>query len=256
MLALLALTLWQGRRAGWALLFPLVWIAAWTPAQRCSRATFRCTTWYEALAGAVVLLALCLDRADRRLRAAWSVALVVIAANGLVSNYTSLYTWQFVANAAQQADAPLVVAHRGEPLESVTFITHSRPLWEHALSADGKGPLLPSLLHRPALRVQFIDYDALPAHVGGASATRLYFDVDNGFVAYDPGSAPVPPVLRALAPPAVTVGDEFNLQPGGESALMVEAERATPQTSVVLAGHRLPTTYASAEHLTALVPPD
>jgi hypothetical protein len=232
-----------------------VWIAAYFGPTLLTR-NIQMYYLYEALAGAAVLLALCLDRGDRRLRAAWAGALVVIAANGLVSNYTSLYTWQFVANAAQQADAPLVLAHRGAPLEAVTLVTRDRPFWEWTLTKDGKGPLLPELLHRPALTVRFIDYAALPALAGEASNTHLFFDVDNGFVAYDPWRARVPPLLRTLAPATVTAGTGFNVQPSGDSALAVTTERATRGTSVVLAGRRLPTTYASAEYLTALVPPE
>ena len=181
---------------------------------------------------------------------------MVIAANGLVSNYTSLYTWQFVANAAQQADAPLVVAHRGEPLESVTLVTRDHPFWEWTLTKDGKGPLLPELLLRPALAVRFIDYDALPALAGEADSTHLYFDVDNGFVAYDPGRARVPPFLRRSSRSTVTAGTGSTPAWWGFWRWRSRRERATRGTSVVLAGRRLPTTYASAAYLTALVPPE
>jgi hypothetical protein len=251
--ALLGLTLWWGRRAGWTLLFPLVWVVAYFGPTLLTR-NLQMYYLYEALAGAAVLLALCLDRADRRLRAGWAVALAVIALNGLVSNYTSLYTWQFVANAAEQANQPVVVAHRGEPVESVTFITRSRPFWEWTLTKDGKGPMLPELLGRPGLEVDFVDYDDLPAHAAQANATNLFFDIDNGFVAYHPGQPRPPLVLRAIAPAEVMAGVGFNVQPGGQSALAVEATHATPGTSVILGGMRLPTTYASATYLTALVP--
>jgi hypothetical protein len=252
-LALLLLTLWRGRRAGWALLFPLVWVAAYFGPTLLTR-NIQMYYLYEALAGVAVLLALCLDRAERCLRAVWGVALGVIALNGLVSNYTSLYTWQFVANAAQQAHQPLVVAHRGEPLASVTFVTRSRPFWEWTLTKEGKGPMLPELLSRPGLAVRFLDYDDLPAHAAEANATNLFFDIDNGFVAYHPGQPRPPLVLQAIAPTEITAGVGFNVQPGGQSALAVEATHATPGTSVMLGEMRLPTTYASATYLTALVP--
>src|SRR5579884_1865393 len=255
LVALLATTLWAGRGARWRLLLPLVWIAAYFGPTLITR-NIQMYYLYEVLAGAAVLLALCLDQADRRLRAAWAAALLVIALNGLVSNYTSLYTWQFVANAAQQVQQPLLVAHHGEPLQSVTFITRSRPFWEWTLTKDGKGPMVPELLHRPDLQVRFLDYADLPAHAAEADATHLFFDIDNGFVAYQPGQPRPPLVLQTVTPAEVTAGAGFNVQPNGESALAVSAEGATRGTSVVLAGQRLATPHGTAEYRTALVPPD
>src|SRR5262249_7710282 len=80
-MGLVGLTLWQGRRAGWALLFPLLWIAAYFGPTLLTR-NIQMYYLYEPVAGAAVLLALCLDRSDRRLRKAWVVALLLIAANG------------------------------------------------------------------------------------------------------------------------------------------------------------------------------
>jgi hypothetical protein len=252
---LLGLTLWWGQRAGWALLFPLGWVAAYFGPTLLTR-NLQMYYMYEALAGAAVLLALCLDRAGPRVLALWSLVLVTIGINGALSNAHSQYHWQFAANAAGRIRQPLVEAHRGEPIASVTFITDSRPFWQYVLTADMKGPMIPELLGRPDLQVRFLAPADLPAQAAAASATNLFFDIDNGFVAYQPGRSLPAPALRAISPRSTEVGTGFNVQPDGRSALTVLTEHAPPGTTVMLGDRPLATTYGDSTSLIALVPPE
>ena len=252
-LALLLGTLLLGRHAGRALFFPLVWIAA-SFAPTLLTSNFQMYYLYDSLAGTAVLLGVCLDRANRRLLGVWGLALVVIGANGAISNNTSVYGWQFVADSARRVQQEVLEPHRGEPLESMTFITASRPFWRYTLAADSKGPMIPELMKLPALRVDFIDYQDLAARQANADAANLFIDIDNGLVAFDP-NRPAPAIsLRATLPAQAEVNTGFNVQPDGQSALGITAENATPGTAVVMDGMRLATTYGDPTELTALVP--
>jgi hypothetical protein len=247
LLGLLALTLVEGRGAGWSLALPLVWIGVYFAPTLLTR-NLQMYYHYEPLAGTAVLLGLCLDRVGPRLTRVWGVALCIIAVNGLISNYTSLYHWQFVANAAQRAHKALSEAYGGQPLESLTLVTASRPFWEFTLAADGKGPVLPELLGRPGLQVRFIGYNLLPARVSDADALNPVVDIDAGFVERKPL------LLEALRPASTRVGEGFNVQPDGQAALAVDAQHAVPGTVIVWDGTPLATSYGSERRLTALVP--
>ena len=76
-------------------------------------------------------------------RRAWLAAIVVIAANGLVSNYRSLYYWQQTANAAETVAQTVLQNYASQPLDAITFVTAAPARWQFALTADGKGPLAP-----------------------------------------------------------------------------------------------------------------
>ncbi len=247
MLLLAALTLVMGRGAGWSLAFPLVWIGVYFAPTLLTR-NLQMYYQYEPLAGAAVLLGICLDRIGPRLIRVWIVTLCIIAVNGLISNYTSLYHWQFVANAAQRAHKALSEAYGRQPLESLTLVTASRPFWEFTLAADGKGPVLPELLGRPGLQVRFIGYDLLPARVSDADALNPVVDIDAGFIERKPL------LLEALRPASTRAGVPFNVQPEGQAALAVDAQHAVPGTVIVWDGTPLATSYGSERWLTALVP--
>jgi len=147
LMALLLITLIAGRSR--ALLVPLVWIAAYFAPTLLNR-NQQIYYAYEALAGVALLVGLCLDRFPR-LRWAWAAALVVIFANGLVSNYQSDYNWQLSARAAKTLKGPLIEKYRGRAPDEIVFVTASRPFWEFTLQR----PMLEELLHAPQLDVRF-----------------------------------------------------------------------------------------------------
>jgi hypothetical protein len=180
--------------------------------------------------------------------------LVLIGVNGALSNSSSSYHWQAAASAVQRIQQPVLEAHRGEPLDSITFITASEGFWRWALTADFEGPLLPELMERPGLQVRFIDYPELAARQAGADQLNLFVDIDNGFVAYRPDQPPPAPVLRQIAPRQAAPGTIFNPQPDGRSGLKVLADHATPGTRVFVDETPLATSYGNPHYLTALVP--
>ncbi len=182
LVALLFTTLLRGRRAGKTLLFPLIWIAVYIGPTLLTR-NLQMYYNYEPLAGVAVLLGICLDRADRRLLFVWCLAMVAIGVNGLVSNYTSLYGWQYVANIAKKAEHPVLDAHRGEPIESFTFVTSEKPLLQFALGSDNY-PMLQELMKLPVLQVRYISREELPAQLSHKNSSNLFFDFDNGFAEY------------------------------------------------------------------------
>lgn len=251
-MGLLLITLSIGRRAGWMLIFPLTWAAVYFGPTLLTRNS-QMYYMYESLAGIAVLLGICLDRANRRLIRGWLLALVLIFANGATSNYTSAYLWQFTADQVQRIQAPVLEAHRGEQIRSLTFITSSQPFWQFALTADSQGPMLQELMNLPELRVSFVDYRDLQARQSEANDVNLFFDIDNGFLTY-PDPAPAPLFLRSIAPPRSQAGKGFSVQPDGQSALSITAEHATRGTYVFLGETRLQTTFGNPAWLTALVP--
>lgn len=257
-LALLGLTLRLGVvRRGVALLLPVTWIAAYLGPTLLTR-NVQLYYQYEALAGLGVLIGMCLDpvaaplwdRSVRRCMAAWVVALGVIAVNGAVSNATSLYHWQFVANAARDVERPILDRYRGQPLESLTLVTRTPDYWQFVLQAGGA--LIPELLGQPGLRVAIVPPDGLSA-LDPADALNPVHDADNGFVRL--GEPLPPPRLLGVFPARTRAGIGFNVQPGGESALAVTAGNISRRTIIVFGGRPLATTFGGAGYLTALVPP-
>ena len=165
LIALLLFTLIAGRNR--ALIFPLVWIAAYFAPTLLNR-NLQIYYTYEALAGIALLVGLCLDRYPR-LRWAWIAALVVIFASGLVSNYKSDYYWQMSARAAESLKEPLIEKYRGRAPNEIVFVTAARPFWEFTLQR----PMLQELLHSPRLDVRFIRRSELPRW-----QNHLIFDLD------------------------------------------------------------------------------
>jgi hypothetical protein len=254
LLAAVALrTLALGRGAGRALLLPLAWLGLYLGPTLLVR-NVQLYYVYEPLAGAAVLLGVCMDRVGRRLLGIWGLVLVLIGVNGAISNYNSSYHWQAAASAAQQVAAPVLAAHRGEPLDSITFMTARQGFWRWVLTADSKGPMLPVLLGRPTLQVRFIGYEGLPGGQAVADPANLFVDIDNGFSTLGPDAARPALFLKEIWPGQARAGTGFNVQPDGSSALAIAAEHATPGTVVVMDGRRLATTYGGPAFLTALVP--
>jgi len=145
----------------------------------------------DLLPGLAILLALSLDRVGPRWRRAWWVAWVVVAVNGLISNYTSsgLYHWQFTAQRTQRAYEAVRAASSGRPLRSVVFITQSKPFWQWALS----DPLLPYLLGQDDLQVHIVDYRQLRSFLQRLPADTLYIPLGQRLCALSPRSTPPAP---------------------------------------------------------------
>ena len=259
LLALLLVTLRYARRAGWLIAVPLVWAAVYFAPAVLTR-NVQIYYAHESLAGLAVALGLCLDHAGRRLRAAWGLALVLIGISGLVSNYTSLYAWQYAANASRQVEQAVVLPQRGKLLHALTFVSApvQRPFWEWVLTADTKGPMLQVLLGLPQLQVRFADSAALTSLLAEAGPLTPVVDIDDNFALYDqPGTVERGPLgLVRLSPDQTEVGVAFNRQPDGQSALVVSTANATRTSVVVLNSRPLPTTYGGPMLLTALVPAD
>jgi hypothetical protein len=118
--------------------------------------------------------------------------------------------------------------------------------WQFALTADGKSPLLPLLLNRSALEVQ-----VGPAPVGSRADFRdLTLRMINGHFQVDSRIR----VVR-ISPSRLAVGEMFNRQPTGDSAIWVDCVNATRSTEVVFDGVVLKSVAASPVVVTALVPP-
>ena len=64
------------------------------------------------------------------------------------------------------------------------------------------------------------------------------------------------PVLRKLHPDRTAPGEPVNLQPSGDSALVVECEHASPGTVIRFGRELLQTSYGHEHLLSAILPPD
>jgi hypothetical protein len=218
--------------------------------------------YYEPLAGAAMLVGLCLNYDRKSLLLAWGLALALIGVNGALSNYNPEYHWSYTAGKTEMVQRTLVEAFRGQPIKSVTFASSSSPFWQYALTSDGKGPMLEELMNLPELKVRFIDYQELAAkHQAEGSSMDLFFDVDNGFKLYGanqatPAGTAKQSVLALfkLNPAMTRTGSDFNMQPSGESALSLDCANTTPNTIVVFDNTPLATTYGNSGWVTALVP--
>lgn len=252
-LLLVVFTLRKPSRPGKDLLPPVVWIAAYLGPTLLVR-NIQMYYAYEAVAGASVLLGMCLERASRRLIGTWSLALVAIGANAAVSNSRSHYHWQTVAKAAEQIQRPVVEAHGGEALESITFVTSSLPLLQYALTSDFKGPMIQELLRLPDLRIRLVEPRDAQGETIESNSRKLVLDADNGFTPYQLPRVPASFALQAVSPSRTFVGTAFNVQPNGRSALAVTTSNAGSGTVVMLAGKALETAYGNPRFLTALVP--
>jgi hypothetical protein len=231
----------------------LLWIAAYLGPTVLTR-NLQMYYFLEPLAGAALLLGVCLRGASPRLIGIWASGLVVVAANGAVSNYASSYNWQFAADLTAEVKVPLLEAHLGEPLDSVTFVTENS-FWAWGFAADG-APMLQTLMRRPSMKVAFTGYDQLQALHPQIDATHLLFDIDNGFVERVNGSPVAAFAVSSMSPSRTKPGERFNIQPNGQSAISLTVVGARRGVVVVMGGRRLATTYGSSTLVTALVPDD
>jgi hypothetical protein len=67
-------------------------------------------------------------------------------------------------------------------------------------------------------------------------------------------SGALPAELKKLHPGSCEAGVTFNVQPDGQSAMVVDCARATPLTVIVWNGKMLQTSYGSTQLLSAIVP--
>ena len=179
LLGLLAATFWAGRRAGPWLLVPAAWMAAYLAPTMLTR-NMQLYYYQEPLVGVAIGLALAWQHLGAGLKRLWIVALALIALNGALGNPPLELHWAYCARRAAEIRAPVLAAHRGEALESLTFVTSDVRLWHFAIV--GEHPtMLRELLDRPRLRVDVIDPAELPARRNEADASHLFFDADDRF---------------------------------------------------------------------------
>lgn len=266
---ILIVTVVQGRRAGWKLLLPLTWIAACVGPSLLIRNS-QLYYFYEGIAGVALLLAICLDSLPRFLQRVWIALVGLIGIGGVYSNYGSYNTWQYLSDIVGEVATPLQRIYRDRPVDAITFVTRpkARAMWQFALTADGKGPLLPELLQKPDLRLSFSDRETLSRSEVQEDALHVVVDVDQRRIrpagarglhlaAMTPArSYPSPLLLRRVDPPRLRAGKPFNVQADGQSALSLECMNATPDSVVVFGGVPLATAYGSSTWLTAIVPAD
>ncbi len=221
--ALFVVTLVRGRHAGRALLFPLVVMTVYFAPTLLTR-NIQMYYHYEAMAATAIMLGLCLDRAGNRLLNVWSVAIIIIGINGAISNYTSVYGWQFVAGKAQEVRIPIVERYRGRSIESLTFLTSERSLWQFALGSEAY-PLLPTLMDLPELKINYISHRELPTRRTLTDDANLLFDIDDGFAER---------TARQI-PTAALEGDLSHTQSGGNITAYPNPVRAetSPGTTTI-----------------------
>lgn len=114
-------TLWRARSSWRRLLVPLVWIGLDLAPLFLIR---NHQVYYdqEPLAGLVLLIGISLERASRSLLVTWCVIVVLIAANGFVSNRRSRYDWQNWADRAETVKS-LVASQKKNPPKSIILVT-------------------------------------------------------------------------------------------------------------------------------------
>lgn len=76
----------------------------------------------------------------------------------------------------------------------------------------------------------------------------------SGPLASSPTESAATPRILELHPAEVAPGKRFNQQPGGQSAIAIACEHATPKTVVVWDGQTLQTAFGSPDLVTAIVP--
>ena len=180
-LVLLALTVARSRPARCAVAFGGTWVLAFFVAPIFVR-NLQIYYVYESLAGLAVLLGVILDHASRRLLMAWTVAVAAIGVAGAASNARALYDWQYAADSARKIEVAVLQAYRGRPLQSMTLVTADPFFWRWVLTADGKAPMIETLLDRPGLRVSVLDRSDTAMLPVDLDDTHVVLDADAGFV--------------------------------------------------------------------------
>lgn len=216
---------------------------------------------YEFVLAFSILFAILLVGAARPAYMMAAGAIVVIGLNGLVSNATTTYFWQKAASDAEAVTARVAALCRpADTCRHLVFVTSDISYWQYALgSVAPNPPMLPELLRQPDLTVQYVSPAALADDQALLEPATLVIDVDHQFTPLDPTR--IVPGLKltiiAFGPNPVRAGLLFNGQPGGMSALWIQARGATSDTVVVFGGTPLPSVVGPGLDLvTAVVPPD
>jgi hypothetical protein len=254
-LFLWAWTLKSWRQLGIKLLLPLVWVAVYIGPTLVVR-NLNVYYLYEPLAGAALLLGWGISVSRASLRWVWIGVLALMALNAGLSNYQAGYHWSLCASMTVQLRQPIVEELQGQPLESITFVTSQMELWRFNLIEGG--PLIPALLRRPDLKIKVVTPEGAAAARLRANANNLVFSLEGGTVVREASveSATIPhiPFIEALFPSGTRVGQAFNVQPDGQSAMAIACVNCTPTTVVMLDDLPLPTTFGNPTMMTALVP--
>jgi len=159
---------------------PLVWIGLYLAPLFLIR-NHQVYYYQEPLAGLVLLMGISLERASRSLLITWCVIVVLIAANGFVSNRRSRYDWQNWADRAETVKS-LVASQKDNPPKSIILVTSAqqRDFWVFAVGE----PLVSHLLGSPDTRVQIVDmasvgYDQVSQTIDRPAAEgTIFFDLD------------------------------------------------------------------------------
>ena len=159
---------------------PVVWIAAFFAPPLFIR-NLQVYYAYEPLAGIAILLGAAWSRLGPPWRRVGAGAVATIALGGVLSNRFALYDWQYAARRAS-ALAPVIAAHRGSAIRSLSLVTDDRPFWSWTLSADDKAPMLEFLLDRPGLPVRLYPRSILTEPLPALSDRDLVLDADADFV--------------------------------------------------------------------------
>jgi len=178
--SIIVYTLWRARSSWRRLLVPLVWIGLYLAPLFLIR-NHQVYYFQEPLAGLVLLLGISLERASRSLLVTWSVIVVLIAANGFVSNKRSRYDWQKWADRAETVKS-FVASQKSNPPKSIILVTppQQRDFWVFGVG----GPLIPQLLGSPDTRVEIVDsasvgYDDVSQTIDRPAAKgTIFFDLD------------------------------------------------------------------------------
>jgi hypothetical protein len=110
--------------------------------------------YQESLVGTVLLVGVCLDRAERPLLIAWALVVALIGLSGFITNRRSYYAWEYTADQAKVV-LPIVESNKDNPPQTMTFVTSTarRPFWVFAIG----GPFVPHLLGSPDTVVRIVD---------------------------------------------------------------------------------------------------
>jgi hypothetical protein len=176
---LIVYTVWQGRSAWRLMIVPLAWIALYLSPTFLIR-NHQVYYFQEPLVGAVILIAISLDRAKRPRFKTWFAVIALIAINGFISGRRSYYDWEYTADRAAVVK-PLIASQKIHPPESIIITTppNERDFWFFAL----REPLVSHLLGSPTTSVNVVNrQDATTLPDKAPTAQTVLFDVEQGIM--------------------------------------------------------------------------
>ena len=132
------------------LMIPIAWGAAFMAPTFLTR-NEEMYYWNDLAFALAVLVGAALSALPRKWTAAWTCIVIILGINAGISQRSSRYVWQEVADDAAQVERVLPSLRRCAPA-AVVFTTSNRPLWSFALTADGLAPMIAELSGLPHLR--------------------------------------------------------------------------------------------------------